>query len=307
MSNLFSVENRVKVALFFLAVFLWLFVISDRDYEADFVIPIEMGRLQPGYLFAEDPQNSVRVGCSGRGRDLLVWRYFSGARLKLDISGYSAQQDVLLLPSMITVPAGFPIHNLQIASPETLRLNIDPVAVKRVSVQIDCEIIPTSGFMQVGDFIYEPDSIFIRGPRSLIEQVDELTTRSRRIGGARESIEVQLTLQSAFSPKILVETRHIFVQAVIEAIEQVSFDSVLVEIRNLPQDKQAVLSPEYVSVTLEGPQSSFAALDTLSPQFFLDYDTDWNEDSTDFEPTLADSILLKVVSMTPPEVAWTIE
>ncbi len=307
MSNLFSVENRVKVALFFLAVFLWLFVISNRDYEADFVIPIEVSRLQPGYLFAEDPLKSVRVGCSGRGRDLLVWRYFSGARLKLDISGYSAQRDVPLLPSMITVPAGFPIRNLQIASPETLHLNIDPVAVKRVPVQIDCEIVPASGFMQVGDFIYKPDSVFIRGPRSLIEQVNELTTRSRRIGGARDFVEVQLTLQSAFSSKVLLETRHILVQAVIEAIEQINFDSVLVEIRNVPQDKQAVLSPEYVRVTIEGPQSRLAALDSVPPQLVLDYEKDWNEDSTDYEPTLADSTLLKVVSMTPPEVTWTIE
>ncbi|MBU1937783.1 hypothetical protein KKG05_10330 [bacterium] len=307
MSSLFSAENRVKVALFFLAIFLWLFVISNREYDADFVIPIELSSLQPGYLFAEDPPKSVRVSCSGRGRDLLFWRYFHGARLKLDISGYSAPRDVPLLSSMITVPAGFPIRDLQIASPETLHLDIDRVAVKRVPVRVDCEIIPASGFMRVGDFICEPDSVFIRGPRSLIEQVDELTTRSRRIGGARDFIEVQLTLQSTFSPKILLETRHILVKAVIEAVEQVNFDSVFVEIRNLPQDKQAVLSPEYVSVIIEGPQSSLAALDTLPPHLVLDYEKDWNEDSTDYEPTLDDSTHLKIVSMAPPKVIWTIE
>jgi hypothetical protein len=161
--------------------------------------------------------------------------------------------------------------------------------------------------MRVGGFMYEPDSVFIRGPRSLIEQVDELTTRSRRIGGARDSVEVQLTLQSAFSPKILLETRHILVRTVIEAVEQASYDSVLVEIRNVPQDRQAMLSPDYVRVTIEGPQSRLAALDTLPSHLVLDYDTDWNEDSTDYEPTLEDSLLFKIISMIPPKVTWTIE
>jgi len=307
MKGFASVENRVKVALLFLAILLWFFVVSNRDYEADFSIPLVIRGLEAGYLFVEDPPQSVDIACRGRGRDLLVWRHFLGAHLELNISGFSTKQDFPLVPQMIAMPAGFSIQNLRIAWPETLRLYIDRMAETRVPVRADCEIIPEVSFVQVGPTLCEPDSISIRGPQILIQQVDELVTRHRRFLHVDESIETRLSLRNVFSSKILLEVQNVLVRAVVEALEQVRHDSVAIEVRNLPQGMLCVISPTHANVVLEGPKSSLAALDSLPPRLVLDYGVDWRKEQSNYIPAFEGPPLVRLAAMDPPEVSWTIQ
>lgn len=307
MKGLVSVENRVKVALLLLAILLWFFVVSSRDYEADFSIPLVIRGLEAGYLFVEDPPQSVDIACRGRGRDLLVWRHFLGAHLELNISGFSTKQDFPLVPQMVTVPAGLSIRNLRIAWPETLRLYTDRMAEIRVPIRADCEIIPDVGFVQVGPILCEPDSVLIRGPQILIQQVDELVTRHRRFLHVDESIETRLSLRNIFSSKILLELQSVLVRATIEPLEQIPRDSVAIEVQNLPQGVLSVVSPTYANIVLEGPKSALAALDSLPPRLVLDYGVDWNKEQSSYVPAFEGPPLVKLAAMDPPEVSWTVQ
>lgn len=307
MKDLFSASSRVMVALFFLAVLLWFFVVSNRDYDAAFSIPLNIKGLEAGYIFVQDPPKSVRITCSGRGRDLLVWRYFLGTYLELNISGLSTIRDFPLIPQMVNVPAGFPIKDLEVAEPETLRLHIDRIAEKRIPVRADCKIEPAPGFIHVGEIICEPDSIGIRGPRILVQEVDELVTQERHFTRVRESIKMRLSLESAFSPKILPQVHHVLVQATIEPLEQTSCDSVPIEVRNIPEEFQSTVAPQFIQIVIEGPQSFIRALDSLAWSVFLDYNSDWNAEQKSFIPRFEGPQLLKVVSITPPAVSWEVQ
>lgn len=307
MKGLWSIDNRIKITLFVLAILLWFFVVSSRDYEAQFSIPLEIKGLEAGYLFVRDPPTSVRISCKGRGRDLLVWRYFLGTRLELNISGLSAKRKFPLVPGMVTVPTRFPIRDLTIVSPDTLRLHIDRLAQRQVPVRADCEITPAPGFVLVGPVSCQPESIHIRGPRVLVQQVDEIATRQRRFSQISEPIAERLSLKGAFSPKILLETHQVLVRATIEAVEQVTCDSVPVTVRHVPDRRRSIVSPPYVSVVLEGPESSLAALDTAHLCIVLDYKRDWSADRAFYQPAFEGPSLLKVVAMNPPQVSWKVQ
>ena len=307
MKSLWSVDNRVRITLFFLAVLLWLFVVSNRDYEAHFSIPLQIKGLEAGYLFVQDPPKTVNIACKGRGRDLLVWRYFLDTHLELNVSGFSAKREFRLVPEMVTVPAGFPIRDLTIASPETLRLHIDKLMEKRVPVRVDCDIEPAPGFVLSDSVFCEPDSIVIHGPQILVRQVDEVSTQYRHFYHATESIEARLPLKNTFSPKIVLETYQVLIKAKIESVEQTSLDSIPVEVRNVPNGKRSILFPAYVSLILEGSRSSLEALDTIPVQLFLDYKTDWNAESTLYRPTFEGPHFVKVIAMNPPEVSWKVQ
>jgi hypothetical protein len=307
MKSLWSVENRIKAALFVLAILLWFFVVSDRDYEADFSIPLDVKGLEAGCLFVQDPPKLVQITCKGRGRDLLVWRYFSGSHLELNISGLSVKRAFPLVPEMVTVPAGFPIRDLAIVSPETLRLHIDRLAERRVPVRATCDISPAPGYALVGAARCEPDSILIRGPQVLVRQVDEVETQDRRFARLSGPFEERLPLKGAFSPKILLATHQVLVRATIEAIEQVSRDSISVEVRNVPRGHRSIVFPAYVNVILEGPKSSLAVLDTVPPRLVLDYERDWSDEQSSYRPTLEGPPFIELVAMDPPDVAWKVQ
>ncbi|MFH1010704.1 MAG: hypothetical protein V1784_05655 [bacterium] len=307
MKRLWSVDNRVKATLFVLAVLLWFFVIGSQDYEASLSIPLVIKGLEPEYTLVEDPPGAVEIACKGRGRDLLVWRYLMKARLELNISGLGKRQDFPLIPQMITVPAGFPVRDLRVASPETLRLFIDRIAEVRLPIRADCEIVPAAGFAQVGPIICDPESLTIRGPQILVQQVDELATRYRRFTDADQSIEWRAPLRNIFSSKILLEAQHVLVRARVEAIAEVSLDSVRIEVRNIPRGYRSTLSPERVDVVLEGPVSSLHALDTVAIQLVLDYQTDWTEDDVYYIPAVESPVFLRLKTMEPPEVSWTVQ
>jgi hypothetical protein len=306
MKRLWSIENRVKVALLLLAILLWFFVISNQDYEASFPIPLVIKGMEPELVYVEDPPEDVTISCKGRGRDLLIWRYLMKARLELNISGLSKKHNFPLVPQMISVPAGFPVRDLRVASPETLRLYIDHLAEARVPTQADCDIVPAEGFCQVGPVVCEPESVDIRGPQVLVDQVTELLTRHRHFSDVDESIEARLPLRNIFSSKILLETENVLVRATIEPLKEVYLDSLPVETTNLPKGYESRLFPECVTVILEGPASVIAGLDTTPISLVLDYETDWSKDHSQYTPSLEGPPLLNIAAMDPPEVSWTV-
>jgi hypothetical protein len=307
MKSLWSVENRIKAALFVLAILLWFFVASDRDYETDFSIPLKVKGLEAGFLFVQDPPKMVQITCKGRGRDLLVWRYFLGTDLELNISGLSVKRAFPLVPEMVTVPAGFAIRDLAIVSPETLRLHIDRLAERRVPVRATCDISPAPGYALVGSIRCEPDSILIRGPQVLVRQVGEVETQDRQFSRLNSPFEERLPLKGAFSPKILLATHQVLVRATIEPIERVTRDSVSVDVRNVPGGYRSIVFPAYVSVILDGPESSVAALDTVPPRLVLDYGEDWSDEQSSYRPTLEGPPQVELVAMDPPDVAWKVQ
>lgn len=307
MKSLWSAENRIKAALFVLAILLWFFVVGNRDYEAAFSIPLEIKGLEAGFLFVQDPPKTVQIACEGRGRDLLVWRYFLGSHLELNISGLSVKRAFPLVPEMVTVPAGFPIRDLTIVSPETLRLHIDRLAERRVPVRAACDISPATGYALVGSVRCEPDSILIRGPQILVQQVGEVETQDRRFSRVSGAFQERLPLKGAFSPKILLTTHQVLVRATIEPVAQVTRDSVSIEVRNVPRGHRSIVFPAYVSVILEGPESTMAALDTMAPRLVLDYEQDWSDEQSSYQPTLEGLSQVELVAMDPPDVAWKVQ
>lgn len=307
MRRLWSVDNRVKATLFVLAVLLWFFVMASKDYETSLSIPLVIKGLEPDYVLVEDPPEIVQITCNGRGRDLLVWRYLMKARLELNISGLGKRQDFPLIPQMISVPAGFPVRDLRVASPETLRLHIDRIAEARLPVRADCEILPAPGFMQVGPVGCDPESLMIRGPLILVQQIDELTTRHRRFVDADQSIEWRAPLRDVFSSRILLEAQHVLVRARIEATVEMSLDSVRIEVRNLPKGYRSILTPECVNILLEGPAGLIRALDTAEIHLVLDYQTDWSEENIFYVPCVESLESVRIKTMEPDEVSWTVQ
>jgi len=161
--------------------------------------------------------------------------------------------------------------------------------------------------VRVGDIICEPDSVDIRGPRVLVQKVDELVTRERRFTRMKNNLEAKLPLQPAFSPKILPQVHHVLVRAKIEALAQTEFDSILIEIINLPRKQQSSISPEFVQVVLEGPQSTISSLDSLSWNLFLDFEKDWDAEREKYIPHFKGPPLLKAVAVIPPEISWEVK
>ena len=88
--------QRVKIysRAFGVAIFLWIFVVSNNEYEILFEFPIEARNLNSQKAHKEEIPPFVTARIGGVGRDLfraLIIKKYSGFKLVLDLEGISQE------------------------------------------------------------------------------------------------------------------------------------------------------------------------------------------------------------------------
>lgn len=172
--RLFRHNILLKLAAFFLAVILWAYVLGDsvlttQTREIERVYPnvaLEWLNLSEDLTIVEMPEE-VQVVLSGRS-DILDSITPQMLRVFVDLRDLGPGQH--RLTPMAEVPKGVKILSFE---PQQVVVELEKILSPQMPVDVDIMGSPADGYL-LGEPKVTPDSVFVRGTRSQLENVSRI-------------------------------------------------------------------------------------------------------------------------------------
>jgi YbbR domain-containing protein len=179
------------ILAFLLALVVWVSAVTANDPNVERVrtVQLEIVGKDPNILLVGSVPSQVRVTFRApRSIADIMATTDNAIRASVDLSGLApGTQDVNV---QVRVNENFRPVRLMQYTPEVVTLTLEPLETKRFTVKLLVEGDPADGYAK-GTPVYNPTTVTVSGPQSLVSQVDQVST-TLNIAGASESISTEL-------------------------------------------------------------------------------------------------------------------
>ncbi len=263
---------HLKLSAILLATILYTgLVFSGSFADADLQVPVEpLNASRDTYLLTGD-LGFVQVRY--RTTNELVRTVPADAfRARVDLSEYDLDQAPD--PQQLEVAVTTDVQGIQVLSwePRTIRVEMDRIQERTVPVAVDTGEIPAG--LEIGDPVVSEDEVTVRGPASLIEQVDRAVAFISISASGIDFNEpvmlraVDIRGQPITTGPIEIEPETVSVQVDVEELETSRTVAVVVQLSGAPAPGFALdaFGVEPTAVVLVGTADALAGVTTVETE-----------------------------------------
>ena len=299
--------RRISYSVLIAFIF-WFFIKSEDDYLVTQKIPLVARNLQEQKTYKEEVPKDIIVTIKGSGRSF-IWlalfkNFYDDYKAIIDLSSIADQYNFNLNeyyrdnPTKIVLPVSLGLQFVEVVSPKNIVINLDQYLVKKVPIQSQVFISTESGYIQVGDESFVPNSINIGGPQEIVNSIEFVKTQKDTLLNLMASIEAELSI---INPNKLVDFDPKKVQGYIniQPITEENVTSIPVQLLNKPDDVEVFVKPNQVSLTVVGGLNAVANILPEDILVTIDF-KDWNPDKQFYLPQIEiPTNLFKWENLTP--------
>ena len=310
-------RDVIIFAFFLLLSFIFWYLNSlGKNIESDLKYPVRYINLPKERILSEDLPSRLELYLKGPGYSVLKLK-LSGSRapLILDIStiNYRRVPGSKTLSYYILSSGLIPKLKSQLRTeceivtikPDTLFFTFDRIIAKAVPVIPDVEILTEKQYSVKGNIQVNPDSVILTGPKHIIDTVENVKTRFKRLTGVDETITRSFMLKTSkeYSSSVKKVTVTIPVEQFTEAEIHVP-----VKIINCPDSIDIKIFPDEVTVRCQVAVSDYNQFKERPFEVVLDLNK-VNLNSTDKIPVEIPNVppFVNSLRVTPSKVDFLIE
>ena len=279
------------VGAFFLAVLLWLFVISGNNYTMMLDMPIEARNLNAQKTYLEEVPGYASVILEGKGRDLFksfILKSFSEFKLVLDLDGISQEYEFILNdyfdknPSKVVLPPSHNVRFVEVVYPNRIKIKLDEIMEKKVQVLSNINEVVKDGHIQIGKTVFNPDSINIIGPKVELDNINSVYTVKDTLNNLFKHTKGQIDL---LLPNRLIKYSSKSVNYLfnVQQISERIIVDIPVNVINKIKGIRVFPSPQTVSLTLVGGVEQIAKIKPSDISVIVDFSL-WEMDKSFYMP-----------------------
>jgi len=191
---------HIKLISLVLASILWVYVDSLRQTDRFISVPVEIKNIPAGYMVSNNLPSAVKIIMRGKeSRLALLDENYVRAYVDLENSAGGDKRRTVRVDKN-QIPQGVSIKEI---SPRFIDITVEKVEKKYVRVIPVITHEPPDGYI-FEDVQIEPESVLIKGPESLMKNIDSVYTKDININNLTETTvkEVELDIRDG---KILPE------------------------------------------------------------------------------------------------------
>ncbi len=286
-----SREIAIPFGSLFLALLLWLFVVSEKEYDLILDLPIEARNLSAQMAHKEEVPSYASIKIRGTGRNLfksILLKNYAGFKLVLDLEGISKEYEFNLndyfekYPRKVVLPLNYNLSFVEVVYPNLIKISLDEYQVKKVPIISNIYVSPSPGYMMVGDIKFEPEFIHIAGPKEEIALINHVQTLNDTINNLSTAFNGKIKV---FSNQRLIEYKptHVQISLDIQQISEKIIADIPVVIKNVPKKIRVFPSPQTISLTVIGGVQRIALLDPEEIKVYVNF-KDWTSQTQFYEP-----------------------
>ena len=233
------------------SVILWVSISLSNDYNTNLLLPIKFFNVPEGYVPASPSANKIIVKVRGKGWNLITAKiaaqndYYvdAGNELKskqvLDLRHFEAENTWLTSKFQI----------LEI-TPNTISFSFEKIGYAKLKIAPNLQLDFKTGYGLATDVVVLPESTIVSGPIQKVSEMVEIPTQLLKINDLNEKTEriVELNNPSGLSCEVQTATIFLDVQRIVEN----SFDGINVRVFDIPSDRDVVLLPNQINISLRG-------------------------------------------------------
>lgn len=244
---------RVKFFSFLCAIFLWFYVVTDNVYEYTFSVPLKIKNQPSGWILTEEIPEKVRVRFKGTGKNFLSLEY-SDKVVEIDLKNNAQTVVSNITMDMIKgIPADLNVTPLRIVEPDSVLVRLDKLEIKKVPVKSNLDFNLLNGYTQVGNILFDQDSIVVSGPRSIVTKIRSVYTKKVEYKRAMKRLEGKVELEPSEWSSVHYSNNMIRFSIDIQRIGEVKFSKIPIKLLNVPDNIIKVkIIPSTLSLKMQG-------------------------------------------------------
>ena len=274
-----------------LAILLWLFVVSEKEYDLILDLPIEARNLSAQMAHKEEVPSYASTKIRGTGRNLfksILLKNYAGFKLVLDLEGISEEYKFNLneyfekYPRKVVLPLNYNLSFVEVVHPNIIKISLDEYQIKRVPLISNFYITPSPGYMIVGNVKCNPETIDIAGPKEEIAMINYVQIPPDTI----DNLSMKLSrIVKVFSNQTLIEytPTHVEISVDVQQISEKIIADIPVSIKDIPAKIRVFPSPQTVSLTVIGGLQRIASLKPEEIRVSISFN-DWSSQKQFYEP-----------------------
>lgn len=228
-------RNQFSIFLVFVfsAGVIWLFIKLSKDFTSTVTYKIDYQNVPVGQILMHASDSTITVGLDARGFDLVNYHLWKKKpRASIDLSGVKLQANGnsfsgFLLTSGLTRKLAQQIgsHNeLLFINPDTLKFEFMPEHSKRVPVNPLVQYQLRPQFMLYDAIKVTPDSIWIYGPRKVVDTISFVNTFQKTFTDLYKDKNEKLLLQKPPNIPLTYSANEVEVSLMVEKFTEKAFE-----------------------------------------------------------------------------------
>ncbi|MFI5264534.1 MAG: CdaR family protein [Candidatus Kapaibacterium sp.] len=300
----------LSAAIFF-ALLLWSYVHLSSNYEVDMDLPIEITS-PAGFAVATELPKRIHARFSGIGWRLMLMNFTRNSHFKLDLSERDTK-DLAIgkffitkedLATSSTLPSDVKLIKMV---PDSLGIQFSREMTKRLPIDLRLDVTPAAGYAIVGDPLIAPVQVLIKGSSILLDSLRAFPTKVLKAHNIRETFTKTLDISDTLKDEITsLSTTTITVRIAVEAIAERVFKEIPISVEAVPPDRDLLLNPGSISVTLRGGVDQLAKLDPMTLHASVIYDATRFDSLSVIKPLVEAPKGIEVLSTEPGEVKFVV-
>lgn len=258
-------------ASFFLALLLWIAVITDKTYSRIISIPLNINLLEQGYVLSELPPDQVSIEVSGKGRALFGMNFYEST-LDLELPELKESTNINLknYQNRFHIPRNLGIEIVDILEPRTIDLKIDQLAERKIPITIEAFIKPEPGYV-LSETILSQSTVLVTGPRTKLNALSTIHSDSIHKKNVTYPFTETLDLLNPDPGIMTLETDKIIAKFDVEQLVERTLYNIPVQLVAIPVDFSALAVPSNVTIHIKGSEKIVSAINVSDVTAIFNY------------------------------------
>ncbi len=261
-SKTYGKNTTAKVLSVFFAFILWFNISTNMEYNYKVDIPIRYIKPSRGFMLANVPPEEAQVYIRGSGKNLLIFslrRLFNSdeSYVSANLAGLpKGAHRIELQEENIFFTSGADLSVERILTNSVIPVSIDERVSRTVRVDVDNlpEVTIDNDLVLTGKPTADPGYIIVEGPAEIVDPIESIPIASIEKNVITESdtlIEATLADTLDFAD---FSTKNVTLRYSVEPLRTKLF-RIPLKYNNFPQQEHAKVTPDTLSVYIQGPES----------------------------------------------------
>jgi len=290
-----SKQLGARLGAFGLAIFLWLFVVSNNNYSTIINIPIEVRNLnERKKAYKKEIPQIAKVRFKGKGRSiiksLILKDFVKDFKLVIDLDRISEEYNFFLndyynrYPQKVSIPSTFELQYVEVIYPDSIHISLDEYMVKNVPVKSNIVINPSPGYIKIGKPILDSSLVTIAGAKNAVQSIEYIFTTNDTFNNIDMPINAQVSLETINNTLIEYSFLKLSYFQDIQPISERIISGVPVTIKNNLKGLVVRKNPSTVSLTIVGGLDYISDIQPTDISVTIDFTYQWSPKMQFYEP-----------------------
>mgnify|MGYP000859454577 FL=1 len=299
-------SSIILINTFIFSVALWVYINMNLSYTHVINVPLNV-KSSVNQGVSNDIPEKVEITLKGRGWSILTLTAAKNLEIYLDLSAYKKDAKIDLaqsIPELLNLPPDLAVIGV---NPSYLDISLDNVVTRMVKVRNNTGITLMDGYTLIGTAKLTPDSVSVTGANSIVSKLKYVNTESVTFRDINAGITRLVKISDTLGNSVRIDPKIVSVTYRVELSAEKTFDDISVDVYGVPPDKEVLIIPPMISISLRGGVEVLSKLNPNEIKVSVNFKAIENDEQGYIEPTIELSNELSLIKSEPQRFQYIIK